>query len=103
MLRRTRSLALLFVVFLLTGSAALANNPPPAPVNLNTAASVQLQQVPGIGPSTADETVQMRKPYGPFKSVNDLLAVRGIGPKKLEQMTKYLVAVLPEKTGDVHR
>jgi len=93
MLRRIRSLASLFVVFLLAGSASLANKkPPPAPVNLNTATSAQLQQVPGIGPSTADKIVQMRKSYGPFKSVNDLLAVRGIGPKKLEKMRKYLVA-----------
>ena len=93
MLRQTRSLALLFAVFLTTGSVSLANKkPPPDPVNLNTATSAQLQQVPGIGPSTADKIVQMRKSYGAFKSVNDLLAIRGIGPKKLEKMRKYLVA-----------
>ncbi len=91
--RRIRALALIFAVVLHTCSASLANKkPPPAPVNLNTATSAQLQQVPGIGPSTADKIVQMRKSYGPFKSVNDLLAVRGIGPKKLEKMRKYLVA-----------
>jgi competence ComEA-like helix-hairpin-helix protein len=77
----------------MAGSVSLANKkPPPAPVNLNTATSAQLQQVPGIGPSTADKIVQMRKSYGAFKSVNDLLAIRGIGPKKLEKMRKYLVA-----------
>lgn len=93
MLRRTRSLALLSTVLLMTVSVSLANKkPPPAPVNLNTATSAQLQQVPGIGPSTADKIVQMRKSYGPFKSVNDLLAIRGIGPKKLGKMRKYLVA-----------
>src|ERR1700759_1018415 len=90
---RTRSLASLFIVFLLTCSPSLGNKkPPPAPVNLNTATSAQLQQVPAIGPSTADKIVQRRKSYGPFKSVNDLLAIRGIGPKKLEKMRKYLVA-----------
>ncbi len=64
---------------------------PASPVNLNTATSEQLQQVPGIGPSTADKILQMRKSYGAFKSVDDLLAVRGIGPKRLEKMRKYLV------------
>jgi Helix-hairpin-helix motif len=32
----------------------------------------------------------MHKSYGPFKSVDDLLALRGIGPKRLEKMRKYL-------------
>src|SRR5271170_7804634 len=65
--------------------------PPAAPIDLNTATSEQLQQVPGIGPSTADKILQMRKSYGAFKSVDDLLAVRGIGPKRLDKMRKYLV------------
>src|SRR5713101_1708678 len=64
--------------------------PPERPVNLNTATSEQLQQVPGIGPATAGKILQMRKTYGPFKSVDDLLAIRGLGPKRLEKMRKYL-------------
>jgi hypothetical protein len=32
----------------------------------------------------------MRKSYGAFRSVNDLMAIRGIGPKRLEKMRKYL-------------
>jgi competence ComEA-like helix-hairpin-helix protein len=53
---------------------------------------VQLQEVPGIGPATADKILAMRKSYGAFKTVDDLLSVRGIGPKRLEKMRKYLVA-----------
>ncbi len=64
--------------------------PPARPVNLNTATSEELQQVPGIGPATAGKILQMRKTYGPFKSVDDLLAIRGLGPKRLEKMRKYL-------------
>jgi competence ComEA-like helix-hairpin-helix protein len=64
--------------------------PPPAPINLNTATSEELQLVPGIGPVTAEKILQMRKSYGAFKSVDDLRAVRGIGPKRLEKMRKYL-------------
>jgi competence protein ComEA len=69
----------------------LAKKKPPAhPVNLNTASSAELQQVPGIGPSTADKILQMRKSYGAYKSVDDLLAIRGIGQKRLDKMRKYL-------------
>ena len=66
--------------------------PPAKPVNINTATSQELQQVPGIGPATAEKILQMRKSYGAFKSVDDLLAIRGLGPKRLEKMRKYLVA-----------
>jgi competence ComEA-like helix-hairpin-helix protein len=89
-----RILALLSLVLLLLASVCpglLANKKPPAaPVNLNTATSEELQLVPGIGPVTADKILQMRKSYGAFKSVDDLTAIRGIGPKRLEKMRKYL-------------
>jgi competence protein ComEA len=79
--------------------AATANKKPPAaPVNLNAATSEELQLVPGIGPATAEKILQMRKAYGPFKSVDDLLAIRGIGPKRLEKMRKYLTVGKPSST-----
>jgi hypothetical protein len=37
----------------------------------------------------------MRKSYGVFKSVDDLLSIRGIGKKRLEKMRKYLVVSKP--------
>jgi competence ComEA-like helix-hairpin-helix protein len=84
------------VFFLLAGlilsasTAAGKKKPPAQPININTANSEQLQQVPGIGPAIADKILQMRKSYGPFKSVDDLLAIRGLGAKRLEKMRKYL-------------
>ncbi len=83
----------LFVCLALLFSPSLLGTkkkPPERPVNLNTATSEQLQQVPGIGPATAGKILQMRKTYGPFKSVDDLLAIRGLGAKRLEKMRKYL-------------
>lgn len=79
-------LGLLFVGF----SSTATKKPPPKPVNINTANSDELQQVPGIGPATAEKILQMRKSYGAFKSVDDLLSIRGIGKKRLEKMRKYL-------------
>jgi competence protein ComEA len=57
----------------------MGKKPPVHPVNLNTTSSADLQLVPGIGPSTADKILQMRKSYGAYKSVDDLLAIKGIG------------------------
>jgi competence protein ComEA len=79
------------VLLLLCSPAAFAKKKPPEkPVNINTASSTQLQEVPGIGPATAEKILQMRKSYGAVKSVDDLLAIRGLGPKRLEKMRKYL-------------
>jgi len=76
---------------LVTAPAALTKKKPPAhPININTAGATDLQQVPGIGPSTAQKILDTRKSYGAFKTVDDLLAIKGIGPKKLEKMRKYL-------------
>jgi len=86
---RIFSVSLSLCLLLLFVSSA-TKKPPSQPVNINTATSAQLQLVPGIGPSTAEKILQMRKSYGAFKSVNDLMAIRGIGPKRLEKMRKYL-------------
>src|ERR1700732_1982167 len=69
------------------------------PININSASAEELQQVPGIGPVTADKILQMRKSYGAFKSVDDLLAIRGIGKKRLEKMRKYLTVSKPTSLG----
>jgi competence ComEA-like helix-hairpin-helix protein len=83
--------SLLCLLILCCADAALAKKKPPAhPINLNSASATELQQVPGIGPSTASKILEMRKSYGAFKSVDDLLAIKGIGPKRLEKMRKYL-------------
>ena len=88
-----RVFALLFSCFvILPGALPATKKPPGHPIDINSANSAQLQEVPGIGPATAEKILQMRKSYGAFKTVDDLMAVRGIGPKRLEKMRKYLVA-----------
>jgi competence ComEA-like helix-hairpin-helix protein len=87
----TRAFFASLILSLALFSLAYAKKKPPAhPININTAGSSDLQQVPGIGPSTAQKILDTRKSYGVFKSVDDLLAIKGIGPKKLEKMRKYL-------------
>ena len=55
-------------------------------VNLNTASSVELEALPGIGPSYARRIVEYREKNGPLKRVEDLLNVQGIGDKTLERI-----------------
>src|SRR6266478_3740232 len=89
--RMTRVFFVLLVFcFLLEGISSATKKPPLKPININAANSEELQQVPGIGPATADKILQMRKSYGSFKSVDDLLSIKGIGKKRLEKMRKYL-------------
>lgn len=52
-------------------------------VNLNVASAAELDELPGIGPQTAQAIVEHRTRNGPFLSVEELLDVRGIGPSKL--------------------
>jgi competence protein ComEA len=69
-------------------SGGTASKPPtasaaPAPggkINVNTATAEQLEALNGVGPSTAQKIVEYRAANGPFKSVDELDNVPGIGP-----------------------
>ncbi|EKU47876.1 ComEA family DNA-binding protein [Brevibacterium casei] len=62
-----------------------------AKIDLNTADSTTLQTLPGVGPVTAEAIIAHREAT-PFTSVEDLLLVKGIGPKTFESL-KDLVTV----------
>lgn len=60
------------------------------PVNLNTASAGELEGLPGVGPSTAKKILDYRQQHGGFSSVEEVMAVKGIGPKKFQAMRKFL-------------
>ncbi|HEY5540193.1 MAG TPA: ComEA family DNA-binding protein [Coriobacteriia bacterium] len=74
------------------GGGGGAAGGPSAKVDLNTADATQLDTLPGVGPSTAAKIVADRQSNGPFKTVDDLGRVSGIGPKKLDQLRDLVVA-----------
>jgi competence protein ComEA len=55
-------------------------------VDINRASAAELEELPGVGPATAEAIIAHRDQNGPFASVDDLLDVRGIGEAKLEQL-----------------
>ena len=56
---------------------------PAGPIDLNTATAADLEALPGVGPATAAAIVEYRQQQGRFRSVDELLEVRGIGEAKL--------------------
>ncbi|WP_233434878.1 helix-hairpin-helix domain-containing protein [Mesobacillus jeotgali] len=61
-------------------------------VNLNSAGSSELQTLPGIGPAKADAIIEYREMNGPYKSIEDLKEISGIGDKTFEKL-KDLISV----------
>jgi len=77
-------------------SARAQKQPPPAPLDLNTATLQQLTQLPGVGPVTAKAILDFRVKSGPFRRVEDLLSIRGITDRRLKELRPY-VTVQPAK------
>lgn len=59
-------------------------------IDINKATAEELEKLPGIGSKTAKNIIEYRERFGPFRSIEELLKVKGIGPKKLEQIRMYL-------------
>jgi len=60
-------------------------------VSLSRATTDQLQDLPRVGPATAQRIISWREANGPFRSVEDLLAVSGIGPATLDGLRDLVV------------
>ncbi|MDX1805324.1 MAG: ComEA family DNA-binding protein [Alcanivorax sp.] len=59
-------------------------------ININTADAGQLQKLKGVGPKTAQAIIDWRKQQGPFKTTDQLLAIKGIGEKTLAGMRSQI-------------
>jgi competence protein ComEA len=58
-------------------------------VNINAASAVELQLLPGVGPAKAELIVAYRR-LRPFRSIEELARVKGIGPKTVRKLKPHL-------------
>jgi competence protein ComEA len=77
------------------GSPASAPAAPPM-VNINTAAATELQALPGVGPATAARIIEYRQKNGPFKKLEELMNVRGMGEKTFLKLRPQLTIAAPK-------
>lgn len=71
--------------------AAVSIDAPPGLVSLSRGTSAELETLPRVGPATAARIIAWREENGPFTSVDDVLAVSGIGPATLEGFRALVV------------
>ena len=75
------------VVFCVTTGLALAN-----PVNVNTATAAEIAEaLNGVGKSKAESIVKERETNGPYKSLDDLTRVKGIGAATISKNKESIV------------
>ena len=112
---RVSALALSIVLIALIGAAAPVaaqdagprQQPSKAPaasavLNINTATAADLQKLPGVGAATAERIVEYRQKNGPFKKIEELMNVRGIGEKSFLKL-KPLITAAPPRTEQIDR
>ncbi len=59
-------------------------------VNINTATVEELQQLPRVGPALAQRIVAYREMYGPFKNIEDIMQVSGVGEAIFAAIRDYI-------------
>ena len=80
---------------LLALALALCSGAALAAINLNTATKDELVALPGIGPAKAQAILDYRSAHGPFKSVEEVKDVKGIGAKRFEKLKAELTVAAP--------
>ena len=71
-------------------SGGATTEPTPTIVDVNRASVIELQVLPGVGPTIAAAIVETRDARGPFRSVGELIEVPGIGEAKLAELRPFV-------------
>jgi len=81
-----------------SGSGTAVKGEVVAIVNINTASVKELDALPGIGARTAALIVDYRQKNGPFKKIEELMNVRGVGEKSFLKLKPQLTVTAPAAT-----
>jgi len=73
-----------------SGRADKLKKPGDGFVRINTATADDLRRLPGVGPSTAEKIIEYRGQVRRFSKPEQLMDVKGIGPKKFEKMRPFV-------------
>lgn len=76
--------------------ATQADTAKPAIVNINTASLAELESLPGVGAKMAARILEYRQKNGPFKKVEELMNVRGLGEKNFLKLKDQLTVGAPK-------
>ena len=86
------------LILLLLAPLALGEEIPK--IDLNTATLSQLDSLPGIGPVIAERILELREKSGPFKRIEDLMNVQGIGEKKFLKLKDLITLKTPKRESE---
>ncbi|MEE8200609.1 MAG: helix-hairpin-helix domain-containing protein [Candidatus Acidoferrales bacterium] len=81
---------------LLLAALAVGQEKPEEPININTATVEELARLPGVGEVIAQRILRHREVSGKFRSVDELVVIRGISRRKLEAMRSYVTVEAKE-------
>ena len=81
---RKRSVTLCLVVTVMMALISVSLAQEAEKININKASAVTLRQLKRIGPKLSERVVEYREKHGPFERPEDIIQVRGIGPKTFE-------------------
>ena len=81
---RKKSIVLFLVVTVMMALISVSLAQEAEKININTASAVTLRQLKRIGPKLSERIVEYREKHGPFERPEDIIQVRGIGPKTFE-------------------
>ena len=71
-------------------------------ININLASQDELMELEGIGSVLAERIVQYREERGPFECPEDIMKVKGIGPKKCEKNRDRIAVELPDENAETN-
>jgi competence ComEA-like helix-hairpin-helix protein len=91
-------LSLSFLLVFTSIAYAQKTNDAPKRLDLNKATAEELDTLPEVGPKLAKSIVAFREKSGPFRRVEDLLAVPGISKRRLEKIRPHVYVEPPRKT-----
>jgi competence protein ComEA len=80
-------------------TGAKADAKPVTAVNINTATATELEALPGVGAATAKRIIEYRQKNGPFKKIEDLMNVQGVGEKSFLKLRPQISVSPKPDTG----